>query len=301
MTRGPLSAETVAAIEDLELASRLVVEGIRSGGHRSPLHGYSAEFSQHRSYRPGDDLKYLDWKLLARTDRLYTRQFRETTSMPVMFVIDASASMGFGAPVAKLRYAVVAAAALAHLTITQGDSAGLMAMTGGRFVYLPPRGGRPHLRLLLASLARLEAAGAWDPARTIARGAELLGRRGVVLVLSDFYDAEPETQRELRRVQRRGHDIAALQTMSREELDFTVSGELEIEDLETGSRVLTDAESIRARYRADVAAFLARCRRETQRAGIDYALLPTDAPPEDALRRFLLSRAASPASALGPR
>jgi uncharacterized protein (DUF58 family) len=109
-----LSPAVVAAVHDLELAARLVVEGLRAGGHKSPFHGYSAEFQQHRPYRVGDDLKYLDWKILARTDRLYSRQFRETTSMSVMIVLDASASMAFPeAGLSKFRYASILAAALA--------------------------------------------------------------------------------------------------------------------------------------------------------------------------------------------
>jgi uncharacterized protein (DUF58 family) len=300
---GVLRATAVAAIDDLELAARLVVEGLRSGQHRSPLHGYSAEFSQHRSYRPGDDLKYLDWKILGRTDRLYTRQFRETTSMSVMLVLDASASMAFGEPVSKIRYAQIVAAALAHLTVTQGDAVGLMTSGQGAkdAVFLPARSGRMHLRALLAALARLEAGGAWDPSRAIARGAELLGRRGLVLVLSDFYDRETETQRELRRAARRGHDVASLQVLSPAELTFDYAGELEVEDLETGARALVDAAAIRARYRDDLAAFVERTRRECLRAGLDYALLRTDVAPEEALRRFLIARAGTPAAALGPR
>ena len=307
----PLSATAVAAIDDLELAARLVVEGLRSGRHRSPLHGYSAEFSQHRPYRPGDDLKYLDWKILGRTDRLYTRQFRETTSMSVMLVVDASASMGFGEPVSKLQYAKVIAAALAHLTVSQGDAVGL---TGSGLAFqdltpsnlalqdlTPARSGRMHLRGLLAALARLQPAGAWDPARAIARGAELLGRRGIILVLSDFYDREEETQRELRRAARRGHDVAVLQVLSPEELSFEYSGELEIEDLESGTRTVIDASSARARYRADVTAFVARCRDDSRRAGLEYVLLRTDVPPADALRQFLIARAGAPSVGLGPR
>src|SRR5689334_2261575 len=153
MTPSALSASVVAAIDDLELAARLVVEGLRAGSHRSPFHGYSSEFQQHRPYRAGDDLKYLDWKLLARTDRLYTRQFRETTSMSVMLVLDGSASMAFPETgLSKWRYAAIAAAALAHMVVSQGDAVGLLAMTGNRMTYLPAKGGRPHLRSLIATI-----------------------------------------------------------------------------------------------------------------------------------------------------
>src|SRR5688572_30940469 len=126
-TTSSLSASVVAAIDDLELAARRVVEGLRAGGHKSPFHGYSADFQQHRPYRAGDDLKYLDWKILARTDRLYSRQFRETTSMSVMIVLDASASMAFPETgLTKFRYATIVAAALAYLIASKGDAVGLM-------------------------------------------------------------------------------------------------------------------------------------------------------------------------------
>jgi len=286
-----LSADVIAAIEDLELAARLVVEGLRAGAHRSPMHGFSSEFQQHRPYRAGDDLKYLDWKVLARTDRLYSRVFRETTSMSVMLVVDSSASMRFPAEgLTKWRYAQVIAAALAHLVITQGDAAGLMTMTGDRFTFVPARGGRPHLRSLIATLDRLEAGGTWDPGRAIARASELLKRRGVVLVLSDFHDNETETRRELRRVARRGHDVGLLHMIAGEERRFPYAGDVEFEDLETGARRRLDAKAAAAAYHASFEAFLTRCRDEAARDNIGYALLPTDVPPDHALRDFLLRR-----------
>ena len=290
-----LSAEVVTAIDDLELAARLVVEGLRAGSHRSPLHGYSSEFQQHRPYRAGDDLKYLDWKLLARTDRLYTRQFRETTSMSVMLVLDGSASMAFPETgITKWRYASVLAAALAHLIVGQGDAVGLLAMTGERFTYLPSKGGRPHLRSLIATLDRLEPSGTWSPAKGISRGAELLKRRGVVIVLSDFVDAEQDTQRELRRVASHGHDVAMLQVVAPDEVTFPYRGDVEFEDLETGERRLLDASALAVNYREAFEAFMTRSRAGALGNHIDYALMRTDAPPGAALRDFLMKRGAKP-------
>src|SRR5262245_20375284 len=192
-----LSPAVVAAVHDLELAARLVVEGMRAGPHRSPFHGYSAEFQQHRPYRAGDDLKYLDWKILARTDRLYSKQFRETTSMSAMIVLDTSTSMQFpDAGMSKFRFARIMAASLAWLIANQGDAVGLITMTDGVWSYLPARGGRPHLRSVITRIDRLQSSGAWQPERVIARAAELLKRRGVIIVISDFYDGEEETRRE---------------------------------------------------------------------------------------------------------
>jgi len=210
-----LSPTVVAAIDDLELAARLVVEGMRTGGHRSPFHGFSTEFRQHRPYRLGDDLKHLDWKLYARSDRLYTRQFRETTNLSVLLVLDRSASMEFpDSGVTKFRYAQVLCAALAYLVSDQGHAVGLMTTEGGKLTYIPPRGGRVHLRSLIARLDRLEASNGWDGPQAIARGAQLLQRRGVVLVVSDFYDDEESMRREMRRAAQRGHDVAMLQVLS---------------------------------------------------------------------------------------
>ena len=293
-----LSADVVTAIEDLELAARLVVEGLRAGSHRSPFHGYSSEFQQHRPYRVGDDLKYLDWKLLARTDRLYTRQFRETTSMSVMLVLDGSASMAFPEEgTSKWRYTAVVSASLAHLVVSQGDAVGLLAVTNDRMTYLPAKGGRPHLRSLIVAIDRLQPGGSWSPARGISRGAELLKRRGVVLVLSDFQDAENETHRELRRVASHGHDVAMLQVVAPDESTFPYSGDIEFEDLESSERRLLDATSVATEYRRAFAMFLERSRDNARRDHVDYALMRTDVPPGRALRDFLMRRGAKAGSA----
>ncbi len=292
-----LSPAVVAAIDDLELAARIVVEGLRTGGHRSPFHGYSTEFRQHRPYRAGDDLKYLDWKLFARSDRLYTRQFRETTNLSVMLALDSSASMAFPdtadlevGRISKFRYGQIVAAALAYLVSEQGHAVGLMTMDAGRLAYMAARGGRPHLRSLLARIDRLQASGTWDSVRVIDRAAQLLERRGIIVVISDFYDAEEETRREMRRVAQRGHDVAMLQLISPAERSLPFSGHVELEDAESHDRQLVDATSVAAAYRAEVDAFLERCRVNAQRDGVDYALMSVDTPPEVALRQYLLKR-----------
>lgn len=296
-TSSALSADVVAAIDDLELAARIIVEGLRTGGHRSPFHGYSTEFKQHRPYRAGDDLKHLDWKLYARSDRLYTRQYLETTNLSMMIVLDTSASMGFPETgISKLRYGAIAAAALAYLASEQGNAVGLMSMSGEKLTYVPARGGRVHLRSLLSRIDRLTAGGAWDPPRAISRGAQLLQRRGVVVVISDFYDAEDATRREIRHVVQRGHDVAMLQLISRAEMDLSFSGQVELEDLESGERRLVDAATANARYRTAMKDFLDRCRASALRDGVDHALIVTDMPPAAALRDYLLRRARRVAS-----
>jgi uncharacterized protein (DUF58 family) len=279
--------EVLARIADLELVARIVVEGLVSGLHRSPFHGYSAEFSQYRHYRQGDDLKYVDWKLVARTDRVYTKQFRETTNMASALVLDTSASMDFpGAALTKFRYAVIVAAALAHLISGQGDAVGLLA--GDR--YVAPRAGRPHLRGLLAALSTLEARNAWSGPDAVRRASERLKRRGLLVVISDFYDEEKRMFEELRRASRMGHEVVLFQILSRDELELPYRRDLEFTDLETGRAIAVNAGLARRDYKDAVAAFLERWHSRAGGEGFQYSLVVTDTPPERALRNFLLAR-----------
>jgi uncharacterized protein (DUF58 family) len=281
------NAELIARISDLELVARIVVEGLVSGLHRSPFHGYSAEFSQYRHYRPGDDLKYVDWKLVARTDRVYTKQFRETTNMGAAIVVDTSASMAFPErPISKFRYSVVAAAALAHLISSQGDGVGLVTTD----LFLAPRPGRQHLRRLLAALSSTAATGSWRPAETVRRASERLGRRGLLLVFSDLYDQENETFSELRRAARMGHEVVLFQVISRDEIEFGYRRDVEFVDLETGESLAVDAAAARRDYTDAVTAFLESWRRRAGAEGFQYSLMVTDVPADRALRNFLAAR-----------
>jgi uncharacterized protein (DUF58 family) len=288
----PLAPDLLARIADLELVARIVVEGLVSGLHRSPFHGYSAEFSQYRHYRPGDDLKYVDWKLVARTDRVYTKQFRETTNMAAALVVDTSASMNFpaGVPLSKFRYAVIAAAALAHVVSTQGDAIGMTALQDGRAVYLAPRAGRQHLRALLAALSSLQPRGGWHAAETIRLAAERMKHRGLLIVFSDFYDDEDGVLAQLRRAARMGHEVVLFQIVSRDEIDLPYRQDLEFTDLETGQRLAINAGLARRDYKDAVAAFLERTRMHAGAQGFQYSLVVTDTPPDHALRNFLLAR-----------
>jgi uncharacterized protein (DUF58 family) len=290
VAQGFSPADALAHIADLELIARIIVDGLVSGPHRSPFHGYSAEFSQYRHYQPGDDLKYVDWKLVARTDRVYTKQFRETTNMAASFVVDASGSMAFPSSLSKFRYASIVAAALAHLVSRQGDAVGLVTGGESKDAFLPPRAGRQHLRRVLSALSSLQPAGAWTAGPTIRRAAERLKRRGLLIVLSDFYENEDEAFAELRRAVRMGHDVAAFQIVSRNELEFPYAGDLEFADVETGQTLVLNAAAAKRDYTDVVSAFVEQCRRRATAEGIQYSLVVTDTPPERTLRSFLLAR-----------
>lgn len=286
-----LDPAVLAAVADLELVARVTVDGAVAGLHESPFHGHSAEFTQYRHYHAGDDLKHVDWKLLARTDRVYTKQHLETTNLLAQLVVDGSASMSFrgSGPVSKLEYARVMAAALAHLLIRQGDAVGLIACAGDRTEILPSRRGHPHLRRVLVALSRLEAKGGPSGAAPFRGSADELRGRGLIFLLSDLYDDDEPFETELRRAARIGHDVVVLQILTRDELEFPFRDDVELEDLESHRRVPTGPGAA-AGYRREMAAFLGRWRARCVQEGIDYATVTTDTPPDCALRDYLLRR-----------
>ena len=291
-----VSPAELSSLRDLELLARTTVEGLRQGLHRSPFHGYSAEFSQYRHYRPGDDLKYVDWKAFARTNRLYSRQFRETTNMRALLIVDASRSMDFpraeDGVQSKFALARATAAVLATLVIDQGDAAGLLAIAGSGAAdthYVPARSGRHHLHVCLAELARLGCDAELGVGPSLRRAATLLRRRGMVIVLSDLYEDE-EALTEIRRLSRMGHDVIVIHIMAREEMGLPTGGAVEFEDLETGATLLTNAAAVAAEYAQNVTAFVTRVQSALAREGLDYVRLTTGDPLEPALRRFLVAR-----------
>jgi uncharacterized protein (DUF58 family) len=283
----------LSSLRDLELLARTTVEGLRQGLHRSPFHGYNAEFSQYRHYRPGDDLRYVDWKAFGRTDRLYSRQFRETTNLNAMFVIDASRSMAFPeGSGSKFLLAQAAVAVLATLVIDQGDAAGLLAVTGsGRdgTHYVPPRSGRHHLHLQLAALAKLPCSGREPVATALRRVSTLVRRRGLIILASDLYEEEA-TLAEIKRLARMGHDVVTVHVIAREEFTLPRGGATEFVDLETEATLVASGDALADEYGAAFASFLVRSRQSIEREGLDYVRVVTGEPLEPVLRRFLIGR-----------
>jgi uncharacterized protein (DUF58 family) len=280
-----VTSSELQSLRDLELLTRATVEGLRQGLHRSPFHGYSAEFSQYRHYRPGDDLKYVDWKAFARTDRIYTRQFRETTNLSALFVIDVSRSMNFSS---KFGLARAIAAILGTLVLDQGDAAGVLAV-GERTQFVPPRSGHHHLRVFLAEVSKLAAEGSASIEAALRQAATLMKRRGLIAVISDFYEDDAALP-QLRRLRRMGHDVIAIHTLSREELTLDIGGAAELVDLESGRKLLVQPSSIRDQYARSINEWLASVERTIRRDGMDYLRLTTGEPLEPALRRFLVGR-----------
>lgn len=291
----------LSGLRDLELLARATVEGLRQGLHKSPFHGYSAEFSQYRHYIPGDDLKYVDWKAFARTDRLFTRQFRETTNMAALIVVDVSRSMDFpqrqapvpgltssAAPRTKFELARAVAAILGTLVFDQGDAAGLLAVDD-ELRFVPARSGHHHLRLFLAQVARLQPTSLVGVQGALRHAARVMTRRGLVIVVSDLYD-DIDALAEVRRLARMGHDVIVVHVLSREELGLDLPEAAELVDLETGGTMAVQPGEARAGYRVALGKWLGEVERLVRREGLDYLRLVSGEPLEPALRRFLIGR-----------
>jgi uncharacterized protein (DUF58 family) len=278
--------------------SKRIVDGTISGLHRSPFHGYSAEFSQYRHYRPGDDLKYVDWKLFARTDRLYTKQFRETTNLVCQIALDVSASMDYGSDggVTKFMYARLLASALAYLISRQGDSVGLVTYADELRQYLPGRGGQAHLHNLLLALRRAATGGDTNSAPALTRTIDLLKRRGLLIVISDLYDESPDVERALMRAAHIGHEVILFHVLTRDEVELPFRDDVEVEDPETGQIVLSNGRTAATAYREAISGFLERWRTRSATYGVDYVRLFTDQALDTGLRAYLRRRTAGAAS-----
>lgn len=287
-----LDPALLARIADLELAARLIVEGARLGAHRSPFTGTGAEFQQMRPYLPGDDLKHLDWKHYARTDRLFTRVYRETTEWPVVIALDTSRSMAYADDrgVSKLQVGTLIAAALTYVLVQQGEAVGLVTHGTDTGVALPARTGRPHLVRMLGALSRVQADGGTDLGGAIRRAAARLGRRGCVALISDLYGSD-DIEPALREARRMGHEVAVFQVLTPEERTLPSRGDVEFVDLETGERLIANTPAIRDAYRERVAAFIDHVRRFATAEGITFVEAGTDRPVDEVLRAFTHQRA----------
>ena len=299
-----LDPAALARLRNLHLAARLVVDGLYSGQHRSPRRGFSVEFAEHRQYTPGVDPRHIDWKILARRDRLYIKQYEEQTNLRCLLLLDCSGSMGYqhSGPMTKLQYACFCAASLAYLMHRQHDAFGLITYNDGVVRHVPPRQGRGHLSVILQQLEDAKPAGKTDLPRTFHALAERMKRRALVVVLSDLFSGQgggDEVVEALGHMRHRKHEVVVLQLLDRAELEFPFRDASEIEDMETAHRVASDAEAIRLHYLDQLNGYLETLRSGCVSRGIEYALTDTSAPFDAFLGAYLSRRQQSPGARAG--
>jgi uncharacterized protein (DUF58 family) len=288
-----LDPAVIARLGSMELKARTVVEGFLSGLHRSPYKGFSVEFAEYRQYMPGDDLSTLDWKVYARSDRHYVKKFEEETNLECHLLLDVSASMAYrgGAAMSKLEYGSVLAASLAYLMHRQRDATGLIEFDDRIRGRLPASARPGHLHAILLALDKVTPGAKSDVGRPLHQLAEALGKRSLVVLISDLLDDPDSVVRGLKHLRFRGTDVIVFQVLDPHELLFPFRGAARFTDVESADVVTADPARVREGYLEALAALRARYERELRGAGIDFISLDTSKPLDFALLAYLDTRA----------
>lgn len=289
-----LRPEIASGLGSMELVARFVVEGFITGLHKSPYHGFSVEFAEHRPYLPGDAIRNIDWKLFGRTDRHYIKQFEEETNLKAHIIVDASRSMNYTSDskrITKYKYATMLAGALTYLLMRQQDAVGLGLFDEELRVFMPARLKQSYLREMLRVLQTTQPSNATRTQMALRRVAERLTRRGLVIVISDFLDDVEEIMMPLRLMKHAGHEVIAFQVLDPAERTLELgSADATIVDLETGQQLRTQPYQMQASYQKSVNEFLTSLKDSLLSEGIDYLLLETTTPFDRALLEYLHKR-----------
>lgn len=285
--------ETLAQLEGLELQARQIVEGFVAGLHQSPYHGFSIEFAEHREYAPGDDLRYVDWKVFAKTDRFYLKQYEEETNFSCHVLLDTSESMLYQsetAAVTKLHYAQFVAAALSYLILRQQDAVGLATYDDGIRNFVRPSSQPSHLKQLCHIMEESPARGESAMGEIFNDLAERIKQRGLILIISDLFDDVDAILMGLKHFRHKRHEVVVLQVVDPAEQDFPFRDPTLFKGLENWPEMMTDPRSLKAAYQSEFESFLTAIRRGCRDLRMDHVLLRTDTPLDIALSAFLASR-----------
>lgn len=287
-----LRPEVVARLQNMELVARLVVEGFITGLHKSPYHGFSVEFAEHRQYMPGDEIKHLDWKIYGKTDRFYIKQFEEETNLKSYILLDASRSMSFSSEgrMTKLEYASYITGALAELMVQQRDAVGFTIYDEKVRTYMPPHATKSYLKEILRQLETLEASNKTGTADSLHIIAERIKRRGLVIILSDLFDRPDEVMSAFRHFRHKKNEVIVMQILDPIERSFAFGRDAVFKDLETAEELMTQPWHIQKAYQQEMKQFLDSYKKACRENNIDYILLDTSTPFDVALFEYLHKR-----------
>jgi uncharacterized protein (DUF58 family) len=276
----------------MELVARLVVEGFITGLHKSPYHGFSVEFAEHRQYMPGDEIKHLDWKIFGKTDRYYIKQFEEETNLKSYIIVDTSKSMAFASEgrLSKLTYASYIAGALSHLMIQQRDAVGLALYDERVRTYMPPHATKSYLKEILRHLELAEPNNRTSTAASLHEIAERIKRRGLVIILSDFFDSPKEIMTAFKHFRHKKNEVIVMQVLDPLERSFAFGRDAVFKDLESAEELMTQPWHIQKAYQESMKKFLEDYKRSCREHNIDYVLLDTATPFDVALFEYLHKR-----------
>lgn len=288
-----LEAEDITSLQSLQLFARTVVEGFTTGQHASPHKGFSVEFRQHRPYVQGDDIRRLDWKIFGRADRFYIREFDEETNLRATLVLDASGSMNYRGQkgVLKFDYARKLAAAMAYLLMSQQDAVGLVTFDSKIREFIPNQTRITHLHFLLETMIKTQPGKDTSLAPVLESLAQRLKRRGLVILISDFFDDAAAILRAIGVLRKKGHEVIAMQLWDRDELEFPFGQWSRFENMENDEDfLLLDPAAVRQRYMEVLKTFQEQLKEGFRKHQVDYLSLPTDEPHAAALRSYLALR-----------
>lgn len=292
-TRNLADPETLARISRLELRARAVVEGVVSGMHKSPHRGSSVEFAQHRDYVPGDEIRHIDWKVYARSDRYQIKQYEEETNLKATLVVDTSTSMdykGLKSHLSKREYAAVVAASIASLLLKQRDTVGLTTFDDGVRQFIPPASTSAHMKLLLEMLERRDAQPKTAVGDTFHDLAERLKRRGMIIVLSDLFTDPDEMLRGLQHFRHRKHEVIIFHVLDRDELTFPFKDASVFQGMEGEEPLMAEPNALRQGYLQVFGEYVEKLKKGCRELNMDYQQLVTDQPIDAVLARYLSSR-----------
>jgi len=287
VTNRLLDPAVLAGISSLDLVARTIVEGFVAGLHRSPDFGFSQEFAEYRSYTPGDDLRHIDWNVFARTERMYLKRYRGETNTQVMVLLDASASMGYGSgAVRKIDYAKYLAAALVYLAHMQRDGAGLIAFHDQVANFIPSSGRQGQLLRLLHSIDNVQLGRRTDFDRPFMELQHFLKRRGVTILISDFFEKAETIIKTVEPLRFRGNELVLFHVLDPMELELHLHEPVLLLDMETEQAIEATPDYARTEYREKIDSHIEDLRSKSQAAGIDYFFMRTDRPLDEGLREY---------------
>ena len=291
MSENPFDPITLSKIANMELRARLVIDGVLSGIHKSPYKGSSIEFLEHKEYSPGNEIKHIDWKVHARTDKYYIKQFEEETNLKCYIFLDTSGSMGYKSTgISKFEYATTLTASLAYLLLKQSDMAGLISFSDKVQQFIPPRSRLTHLHILLNALTKLKTAGKSNISNVLKEFIEKIGRRSLIIIISDFFDDTEKIIHQLKCFQFKKNEVILFHILDPYELTFPFETITFFESMEDDRRILAEPKSIKDLYISEINRFIEQFKQVCFENQIDYWLIDSSTPLDQALIKFLTRR-----------
>jgi len=282
----------ISKIKSLELRARAIVEGFMVGLHRSPYHGFSVEFSEHRPYMQGDPIKNIDWKVYAKREKYFIKQYEEETNLTCNIFLDISKSMQFkhSAQISKLDYGINLAAALSYILINQQDAVGLTVYSDKVYNYLPPKSNRVYLKTLLIGLNNVKPSGSTNTAACLDSVTEKIKKRGLTIIISDFFDDPDSVMKALKHIHYKKNEVILFQLLDPVERNFGFDRDSVFVDLETNEEMTTQPHQIKRAYSEAMKDYLSKLKSESLNYGIEYNLITTDQSFDKALLAYFAKR-----------